>query len=140
MEELNVSTAWHDSLILCGRQWLTSRMFPLPLWAPIADLTDVFPSPQSIVSSTPTYLLRDWSVRYPEFSAPLGGGGLVFEPLPPRALPPSSLFPFCLRHPTHSADYNSNVLCRIPGHRHVLIPSIITPTIDSVLCLEHEEF
>ena len=65
-------------------------------------------------------------------------GGLVFEPLPPRAPPPSTLFPFCPRHPTHSADYNLNILCRIPGRGLTLIPPLIIPTTDYVLHLEHE--
>ena len=49
-----------------------------------------------------------------------------------------SYHPFCPRHPTHSAGYNFNVLCRIPGHRLALILSLIIPTTDYVLYLEHE--
>ena len=63
---------------------------------------------------------------------------MVFEPLPPRAPLPPLLFPLFPRHPTPSADYNPNVLCRIPGHRLALIPSLIIPTTDYVLHLEHE--
>ena len=57
----------------------------------------------------------------------------------PRPTPPPSLFSFCPRHSTHSADYNSNILCRIPDHQLALIPSIIIPTTDYVLRLEHEK-
>ena len=42
----------------------------------MADLMDVSPSPQSIVLSTPTYLLRDHSVCRPNYSVRLGGGGV----------------------------------------------------------------
>ena len=104
----------------------------------MAELTDVSPSPQYVVPSTPTYLLRDRSVRRPEFSVRLGGGVLVFEPLPPRAPLPPLLFPLFPRHPTPSADYNPNVLCRIPSHQLALIPSLIITTTDYVLHLEHE--
>ena len=34
-----------DQTFSCGRQWLTSRMFPLLLWAQMADLTYISPSP-----------------------------------------------------------------------------------------------
>ena len=104
----------------------------------MADLTYVSPSPQYIVLSTPTYLLHNRSVRRPEFSIRLGGGVLVFEPLPPCAPPPPPLLPLFPRHPTPSADYNLNVLCRIPGHRLALIPSLIITTTNYVLYLEHE--
>ena len=50
-------------------------VFPSILWAPMADLTDFPPSPQPIVPSTPTYLLRERSVHRPELSARLDGGG-----------------------------------------------------------------
>ena len=113
-------------------------MFPLILWAPMADLTNVSPSPQSIVPSTPTYLLCDQSVCLPEFSARIGGGGLAFEPYPPHAPPPPPLFPFYSRHPTHSAYYNSNVFCRIHGHQLALIPTLIIPTTYYVLHLENK--
>ena len=56
----------------------------------------------------------------------------------PSSPPPLPLFPFCPRHPNHSADYNLNVLCRIPGHPLPLIPSLIIPTTEYVLHLEHE--
>ena len=72
------------------------------LWALMADLMDVSPSPQSIVLSTPTYLLCDRSVRRPEFSIRLGGGGgwcLNHYPLAHRRLP--CYFRLCLRHIRH---------------------------------------
>ena len=125
-------------LNLPSRLWAPDGWPHLLLWTP-----DVWPHGgshphQSIFPSTPTYLLRVRSDRRPDFSVRLGGGGLVFEPLAPRPPPPPPLFPFCLRHPTHSADYNSNVLCRIPGHRLALIPSLIIPTTDYVLHIEHQ--
>ena len=68
----------------------------------------------------------------------VGGGGLVFEPFPPRAPPPLPWSPFIPRNPTHYADSNSNVLCRIPGHRLAIVPPLIIPTTDYTLHLEHE--
>ena len=56
----------------------------------------------------------------------------------PRPPPPPPLLPFCPRHPTHSADYNTNILYRIISHQLALILSLITPTTDYVLHLEHE--
>ena len=53
----------------------------------------LFPIPQSIVLSKPTYLLPDSSDRRPKFLPVLVGGGVVLEPRPPRALPPPLLFP-----------------------------------------------
>ena len=101
-----------DPTFSCGCRWLTSRMFPHPpnpsfrLHRPTSFAT--------VLSAAPSFL-----------SVLVGGGGV--GPLPPHALPPPPLFLFCPQHPTHSADYNSNVLCRIPGHRLALIPSLIIP-------------
>ena len=101
----------------------TSTAWPLEYFIPI---------PQYIVPSTPTYLILNWSVRRPQFSACIGGGGegevLVFEPWLPRAPPTLPWSPFCLRNPTHSTDFNSNVLCRIPDHRLALVLPLIIPT------------
>ena len=97
------------------------------------------PISQSIIPSTPVYLLRDRSVHRPKFSARIGGGGgLVFEPWTPRAPPTPPWSPFFPQNPTHSADSNSNVLCRIPGHQLALVPPLIIPTTDYVLHVQRE--
>ena len=63
----------------------------------------------------------------------------LFRLRQPHSTPPPPLFSFCPQHSTHSADSNSNILCRISGHRLALIPSLIMPTTDYVLRLEHEK-
>ena len=94
----------------CGRQWLTSQIFTLLLWAPMAGLTDVSPSPQSIVPYTLTYLLRDRYVRHPEFSVRLGGGewSLKYFPLAHRRL--RRYLRLCLRHVCHQISRRSESL------------------------------
>ena len=62
----------------------------------------------------------------------------MFEPLPPRAPQTPLWSPFCPRNPTHSADSNSNVLCRIPSHRLMLVLPLIISTADYVLHLEYK--
>ena len=54
-----------DFLLLLWAPMADLTDFPLLLWVPMDDLTDVSPSPLSIIPSTPTYLLRDRSVRRP---------------------------------------------------------------------------
>ena len=114
---------------MAGLTVSTSTAWPHEYFIPIS---------QSIVPSTSTYLLPDCSFRRPKFSACLDGGGLVFEPWPPRAPPTPPWSPFCPQNPTHSTDSNSNVLCRIPGHRLTLVLPLILPTTDYVLYIEHE--
>ena len=125
-------------LNLSSRLWARNGCPHLFLWAP-----DVWPQGgshhhQSIVPSTPTYLLCVRSDLPPEFFVCLGGGGWCLNHFPLAYCRPRRYFSLCPRHPTHSLDYNSNVLFRIPGHRLALILSLIIPTTDYVIQLEHE--
>ena len=122
-------------IMACGLQWMNP---PSPVGA-YGCPHGCFPTPPNPSSC----LLRTTSFASvlsaaPSFMSVLVGGGSVFEPLTPCAPPPPPLFLFCPRHPTHSADYNSNVFCRIPGHQLALIPPLIIPTTDYVLHLEHK--
>ena len=46
----------------------------------------------------------------------------LFWPVPLRTHPTPPWSPFCPQKPTHSADSNSVVLCRIPRHRLAIAP------------------
>ena len=151
----------------CGRRWLTAPYPVGALTAGLTEVSPFrinHPSvgarwlaPASPVGaggwphggSHPQILSPLWAPDgWPQILlwAPLAGRTEVpipinpsFRLLRPRPTPPPPLFSFCPRHPTHSEDYNSNILCRIPGHRLALIPSLIIPTTDYVLRLEHEK-
>ena len=101
MAGLTVNAAMAGLTNVCGRLWPVGNYGHVGgyghvgnycLWVLMADLTDVSPPPQSIVPSTPTYLLCDCSICHPEFPVCLGGEGLVFEQFFSNTPPPLLLF------------------------------------------------
>ena len=80
-------------LNLSSHLWAPNGWPHLLLWAPDGWPHGGSHTHQSIVPSTPTYLLLVRSDRRLEVSVRLGGGGLVLEPFPPSPMPPLPLFP-----------------------------------------------
>ena len=110
------------------------------LWVPMAGLTESPPYPNPSFRLHRSTSFATGLSTAPSFLPVLvgGGGGLVFEPWTPRAPPTPPWSPFFPQNPTHSADSNSNVLCRIPGHQLALVPPLIIPTTDYVLHVQRE--
>ena len=142
---------WPHLLLWAPNGW-THGGFPFVCGRLMAGLTEVSP-PDSICCplcgrpmAGPNFSCGRLTAGRMEVPIPINPSSHLRRPISfpavltasPSSTPPPPLFLFCPRHPTHYADYHSDVLCRIPGHRLALIPSLIIPTTEYVLHLEHK--